>query len=279
MTALDAPALAREQRPLQLVAQLAQVARPPVADERADGLRRERRGFSLADEGSEDAASQRDDVSPSLAQRGHAHGQHAHAIVEILAELALSHAIEQVMVRRNQDPHVRLSLARVADAPVAVLLDDLEELGLDREVHVANLVQEQRAAVCDLQEPRLGGDRPRERPLLVAEELGVHQLAGEARTVEIHERAVRPGSVTVEPRGEHALPRPGLALDQHRALGAERLPRRLGQTPNRAALADEGLGRGRPAPRPARRRQLRRARRRGQHRLEQRVEGADGPPR
>ena len=68
----------------------------------------------------------------------------------------------------------------------------------------------------DLQQALLGGDRPGEGALLVAEQLGLEQLARQPRAVEVHERLVRARAVLVEPAREHSLARARLASDEQR---------------------------------------------------------------
>jgi hypothetical protein len=50
-------------------------------------------------------------------------------------------------VRRGDEPHVHLAIAHVSEPTVAFLLEDLEELRLDRQLQVADLVEEERASM------------------------------------------------------------------------------------------------------------------------------------
>ena len=60
--------------------------------------------------------------------------------------------------------------------------------------------------------------------LLMAEEFGFQQLTGQSCTIQVEERFVRPGSIAVDPVGQHTLPRAGFALQQNRALAARHPP-------------------------------------------------------
>ena len=60
----------------------------------------------------------------------------------------------------RDQPHVDVPVAHVAQAPEALLFEHLEELGLHAEVHVADLVEEQRPAVRDLEQPGLAAVAP-----------------------------------------------------------------------------------------------------------------------
>ena len=59
-----------------------------------------------------------------------------------------------------------------ADALVDALLQDAQQFHLHRQAHVADLVEEQRAALGDFEAALAGGDGAGERALLVAEQLG-----------------------------------------------------------------------------------------------------------
>src|SRR5581483_3603461 len=79
-------------------------------------------------------------------------------------------------------------------------------------------VEEHRAAMGHLEQPRLRRHGPGEGALLVAEELALEELAREAGAVEVDERLLRAPAVLVQPAGEHRLAGAGLALEEHRAV-------------------------------------------------------------
>ena len=85
-----------------------------------------------------------------LAQRRHVDRHFADAEVQILAELLLGDQLLQVLVGRAHDAHVDRNLLPAADALDHAVLQEAQQLGLQRQRHVADLVEEQRAAVGDL---------------------------------------------------------------------------------------------------------------------------------
>src|SRR5690606_33137746 len=95
---------------------------------------------------------------------------------------------------------------------------DPEELRLDLEGRLADLVEEQRAALRGAEEPLAIGDGARERPAPVPEERALEQVGREARAVDRHERALPAGRERVDGPRDDLLPRPGLAEDQHRRV-------------------------------------------------------------
>ena len=98
--------------------------------------------------------------SRALAQRRHVERNDGEAEEEVLAEEAAADLVGQVLVGRGQDPRVRGDRLRAADAREPPLLEGAQDLGLRAGGHVADLVEEERAAVGLLELSR-GGPRRR----------------------------------------------------------------------------------------------------------------------
>ena len=86
-----------------------------------------------------------------------------------------------------------LTLAGAADRLDDLLLERAQHLGLRLEAHVADLVEEQRAAVGQLELAAAIGDRAGERALHVPEQLALDQLLGNRGAVHLDERAACAG--------------------------------------------------------------------------------------
>ena len=84
-------------------------------------------------------------------------------------------------MRRRDDAHVDRAQRVAADAPHLAALEHAQQLGLQRGRRVADLVEQQRAAVRLLEEPRSRLHRAGEGAALVAEELGLEQPRRRAR--------------------------------------------------------------------------------------------------
>src|SRR5437764_909463 len=100
-------------------------------------------------------------------------------------------------VRRRHHAGVGLERARAADALELAVLEQAQDLGLQRQRQLADLVDEERAAVGRLAlaaRARLGAGVG---AALVAEELVLHQRRRNGRAVELDERpfAARAGEV------------------------------------------------------------------------------------
>ena len=83
-----------------------------------------------------------------------------------------------------------LDLPRAADTLEGLVLEHAEQLGLERGPDVADLVEEHRPAVRDLELAALLLVGPGERALLVAEQLGLEKLLGQGHAVDHDERLV-----------------------------------------------------------------------------------------
>ena len=101
-----------------------------------------------------------------------------------------------------------------ADPLERLLLQQPQDLGLGRRRHVADLVEEQRAAVALLEladPPAVGAG---EGALLVAEQLALQQVLGDGGAVDGQERRLGPQAVLVDGAGDQLLAGAALAGDQ-----------------------------------------------------------------
>src|SRR5262249_2321208 len=112
--------------------------------------------------------------------------------------------------------------ARAADPAELARVEEGQKLRLHRERQLADLVEEQRAALGDLDEPALLRGRAREGAALVAEQLALDELLAQARAVDFEERLAGARALRVDPPREPALADAGLAEQQH---GRDRIAR------------------------------------------------------
>src|SRR5438552_12762331 len=122
-----------------------------------------------------------------VAERGERDGDRVDAIVQVLAELAGAPRLREIAVGRGHDAYVHPARPRATDAEEGARFEHTQELHLHVWLDLTDLVQEEGAAVGQLDEPGLEADGARERALLVTEELGLEHLAGQRAAVERHE--------------------------------------------------------------------------------------------
>ena len=196
-----------DHRAVHGVLELAHVARPVVAREQRHRVVGEP-GHRLADLGAallEEMVRERRDVFAPLAQRGHADREDIDAVEEVVAERAFGHHGAQVAVGGADKPDVGALRARVAHRLELALLDDAQQLRLDRERDVADLVEEYAATLRHFEQPALVRDRAREGAFHVAEELAFEQVLGERHAIDRHDRLVLAQAVVVDGAGDELL--------------------------------------------------------------------------
>src|SRR5690606_34676360 len=104
------------------------------------------------------------------------------------------------------------------------LLKHAQQLDLHVEAHVPDLVEEQRAAVGELEAAGAGADGTGEGAFLVTEQLGLEQIAGDCGAVDRDERSGSSVRELVDAPGDELLAASGLAGDEHGAVVTSHLP-------------------------------------------------------
>ena len=113
------------------------------------------------------------------------------------------------------DAHVGRDRLVPADALELLLLQHAQHLGLRGRGHVADLVEEERAAVGLLELADALPVGAGERALLVAEQFALEQRLGDRGAVDRQERLVGAVGVLVDRAGDQFLAGAALAEDQH----------------------------------------------------------------
>ena len=179
---------------LDRVLELPDVARPVVALEERErvGTQLEARLVVLAAVLVEEAVREQGHVLPSLAQRRQLDHDHVQPVEEIFPKGAVVDEALQIDVRRRDDAHVDLDGIDAAQSHELALLDDPQELRLGVEGHGADLVEEDAALVCELEQALLGCHGTREGSLDVSEQVRFQQVGRETPGVHGDEGPLRP---------------------------------------------------------------------------------------
>ena len=170
---------------------------------------------------------------------GHAQRDDVEAVEEVLAERARRDHRLEVAVGRADDADVDLARALAADRAHLAVLQDAQELGLHAERHLADLVEEERAAVGHVEETRARRRGPGEGAAHVAEERGLEQRLGDARAVLADEGAPAARPVGVDGAGDELLAGAALADDEHRDVARRHAVDQAEQLAHRLAPADD----------------------------------------
>ena len=195
----ERPALADEHGAIHHRRDLAHVARPAVLRQHPHIVVRHRhRPETEAVRGAlGEVLGEGADVAGTIAQRRNDDGETAEAVVEILAKrLCLDHR-RQIAVRGGDDPDVDPHRPLAADAHDLTVLHDPQQADLRGERELADLVEEERAAVGLLEPPLPARRGAGECSLLVAEQLRVDELGRDRAAVDPAERS---GCETSSPR-------------------------------------------------------------------------------
>ena len=176
---------------LDHVLQLAHVARPGVLPRARPAPTASKPRTALAGgavELGDEVLDQARQILEAIAQRRQRDREDVEPVVEILAELALGDQLLEVAVGRRDHAHVDVDGLGAADALELALLQHAQELDLHLQRQVAALVEEQRAAVGQLEAPGAPRHRAGEGALLVAEQLALEHARRQRRAVDAHER-------------------------------------------------------------------------------------------
>src|SRR5581483_2508507 len=198
------------------VLELADVARPVIVDEGAQGLGRDVDGAPvLRVELLEEEVDERRNLVTPLAQRRNADLDDVEPVIEVLAELVGTHGSLEIAIGGGNEPHIRIDDLLATDARELPVLEHVKELRLQPERHLADLVEEERALIGRLELAGLLPVRSREGAFLMAEELGLEQLPRQRRAVDLQE--LLPGSRRrlVDGAGDDFFTHSALTSQQH----------------------------------------------------------------
>src|SRR5262245_12893088 len=183
---------------LEGIRELADVAGPGAGGEHGERGRGETRGATvLRGEARDEMLREQRDVATPLAERRHDDRGHLQAEIEVGAKLAFTHALIEVAMGGGDHPDVYRDRVRGADPLHLALREDTQDLGLHDGAHVADLVQEERAAARPLDEARTA-IHTRRHAALDAEELALEQGLREGRAVHRHEGTSAPTAAVMQ---------------------------------------------------------------------------------
>ena len=225
------------------VLELAHVARPGVARHHLERVRRERErlaGRVLLEE----VGGEQRQVIAAIAERRDLQHDDVEPVEQILAEPVLLHGRTEIDVGRGDHADVDGARGAPADRPHLALLEDAQQARLDGHRHVADLVEEQRAAVGLDEHARAIGGGASERALRVPEQLAVDQRLRDGAAVERDEPLLAARAALVQRARHQLLAGAALAADQDRDVLARQAIERGAQLTHLGRHADEQRVRG-----------------------------------
>ena len=134
------------------------------------------------------------------------------------------HVRQQVAIRGRQHTNVDRPRAVLTDAPHLALLQHAQQLDLHGRRHIANFIEEQRAAIRGFEESRAVLRRARERAAGVSEELGLQQGLGYSGAIDREKRAGRPRRFIMNEARDALLAGAAFAGNQDRGIDLRDAP-------------------------------------------------------
>ncbi len=203
-----------------------------------------RQGLSGGGVAQHQREGQRGDVFNPLAQRTQRQREDIEPVIEVGAEPAFGHFGRQIAVGTGDHPHVNLDRLGRADRNHFPLLQCAQQLGLERERHFGDLVEQQGPAIGGAKEAFAGLAGSGEGALAVPEQQRLEHGFGHRRAVDRNEGSGLARAAGVDEAAQHFLAGPGRAVDQDRDLAC-RQPVGQGQDRQRLRIGgDRHAGRG-----------------------------------
>ena len=213
--------VADDDRALDGVLELADVARPVVAHQHVDRRRRDPLDVLpvLARELLEEVVGEQQDVRLPLAQRRHEDREHVQPVVEILAErspsaIAFSRSLLVAAISRTSARIVCVPPSRSNSRSCSTRSSLTCVARLSSPISSRNSVPPSASS----KRPFFERVRAGERALLVAEELRLDQILRQRRAVHLDERLLRARRVVVDRVRDQLLAGARLAAQQHRRV-------------------------------------------------------------
>ena len=144
-------------------------------------------------------------VLETIAQRRQLDDRRRQPEVEILPELLRRHQRAQVAIGRRDDTHVDPPLTGAANPAHRVIIQHAQQARLQLQRQLANLVQEQDAALRAFEGTRVIRVRAGEGTSLVTEQLALDQIGRNGAAIKHHERRTRAGADAVNEMRENIL--------------------------------------------------------------------------
>src|SRR5580700_7680941 len=149
------------------------------------------------------------------------------AIEEVLTKAASFDRGDQIGVAGGDHPRVDPGGTVGADGANNPVLEHSQQLGLERQGHLADFVEKDSPVICRAEETVTGTGGPGEGPTLVPEHFGLEQLMGNRRTIDRNEGAIAPPGKIVDGARNNFLAAATFTGDQNcRVRGSDALNQR-----------------------------------------------------
>ena len=159
--------------------------------------------------------NQQGQIFRPILQRRHVDFYHRKPIVQILAEQLVRNRGAKIAMRGRDDMNIHTPWRQRSDPQYFLILQSPQQLGLSSERHVANFVEEYRAAVGILEQAHLVLGCAREGAAHVSEKFALKQRFHHGRTVQHDKPPIRHRAEIVQSFRGQFLTRSGFTRHQH----------------------------------------------------------------
>ena len=192
---------------------------------------------------------QQEDVLAPFAQGRRTELDHVEPVKQVLPEIVLADGFDDVLVGGGDEADIHPQLVIAPHARKRAVLQKAQQLGLQRTAHVADLVQENGAAVGFLHAAQLLFDSAGEGAFLVAEQFAFQQVFGDGGAVDADVVVLAAMAQAVQRPGDQLLARAAFPQDEHGGVSGGHAADQLAQLVHVGRLADDllhlvGLGDG-----------------------------------
>src|SRR5262249_52469061 len=138
---------------------------------------------------------------------------------KVVAEASLRALALEVTIGRRDHPDVHRHTRPVSYGLDPTFLQHPEQVHLDARARLADLVEAEGAAICELENSLGGGRRAREGPTPMAEEPAFEEALGKRPAIDGDEVPLPTWPRIVKCTGHEFLPAPGRAFDEDSRVG------------------------------------------------------------
>ena len=209
----------------QHIFQLANIARPLVVGKLPYGILAEGTAFVEAEfpRAADEVVGERGDVAGPITQWRQGQGDDRKTIVEVFTERALTNGLIEILVGRGDESDVGLDRLCTAHAIKSLILQDTQQVALQRERHVPDLIEKDGSTLSNFDFSCLAFHGAGERSLFMAEELVLEKIFGDRRAVYGHKGFVFSRAPSVNRASHDLLAGSGLTQHEHGHVGCRGL--------------------------------------------------------
>src|SRR5262249_19820297 len=123
------------------------------------------------------------EIFEAVAQRRKGQRENVDTVEEVTGEFGVFETVFELAVGGNDDPDIDLDGLIATDALDFAFFEDTQKLGLHGNGHIADLVEEERAAFGLLKFADVASGSAGERTFFMAEEFGLDQFSGNSGAI------------------------------------------------------------------------------------------------